>query len=89
MRVQFTATFDRNLAKLRPEVKTLAQERIEDFLESYTRKVFPKSLRVHKCGPFISVSVTMNYRIYILPISDGIRFCFIGDHKDADNYLKR
>jgi len=62
---------------------------VETFIDCYLTRQFPKGLRAHKCGPFLSLSVSMNYRIFILPIVGGIKFVFIGDHEDADRYLKR
>lgn len=89
MRVEFTGNFDKNFSKFDLWLQKLSKKTIEEFIDSYTHKQYPKSLRAHKCGPFLSISITMNYRIYVLPIPDGIRFVFIGDHKDAENYLKR
>ena len=89
MIVEFTRSFDRNFSKLprvlQKEIKSVAGE----FLDCYTHRQFPKSLRAHKCGPFISLSVSMNHRIFVSPIVGGVRFVFVGDHKDADNYLKK
>ena len=88
MIIEFTKSFDRQFEGLAPDMQGKARQVIDKFMTCYASKQFPKGLRVHKCGPFVSISVSMNYRIYISPISDGIRFVFIGDHAAADRYLK-
>ena len=72
-----------------PHLQNEAREIIGQFLDSYARRQFPQGLRAHKCGPFISLSIGMNYRIYVSAIRGGVQFAFIGDHQDADHYLKR
>ena len=89
MIVEYTRTFDRNYSRMSPHLQSEAKEAIDRFLDSYASHQFPKGLRVHKCGPFISLSISMNTRIYVSAIRGGVRFAFIGDHQDADNYLKR
>ena len=58
-------------------------------MDGYLTRQFPKGLRMHKCGPFLSLSVTMSHRVFVLPISGGIKFVFVGNHEDAERYLKR
>ncbi len=89
MNVEYTRSFDRNFEKLPRAVQTITQGVIGEFLDYYSKKQFPKGLRVHKCGPFVSISVTMNFRIFVSPILGGIRFVFVGNHQDAEDYLKR
>lgn len=89
MIVQYTKSFDRSYAALPKYLRDASKETIALFLKHYASRDFPKGLRLHKAGPFLSLSVTMNYRIFVSPIPGGLRFVFIGDHKDADNYLKR
>ena len=88
MIVEFTRSFDANFTKFPPELQKKSRSTVEIFIDCYLKRQFPKGLRVHKCGPFLSLSVTMKYRIFVLPIPDGIRFVFIGDHVDAERYLK-
>ena len=89
MIVQYTKSFDRNYARLPAFLQEAAQETIDLFLDQYECRNFPKGLRLHKVGPFLSLSLTMNYRIFTLPIAGGVKFVFIGTHKDADTYLKK
>ena len=89
MNVEFTKSFDSQFSSLSEDLQSKAQNAIERFIDCYQSRQFPKGLRVHKCGPFVSLSITMNYRIFILPIQKGIQFVFIGDHQDADRYLRR
>ena len=89
MIVEYTRNFDRGFGRLTADLQRASRGVIEDFLDCYASHRFPKSLRVHKCGPFLSLSVTMKYRIFVLPITGGVKFVFIGDHEDAENYLKR
>lgn len=89
MIVEHTASFERNFAKLTREMQDASERTITEFLSAYAARQFPKGLRAHRCGPFLSLSVTMNYRIYVFPIAGGVRFVFIGDHHDAENYLKK
>ena len=88
MNIEFTRSFDRGFKGLPASLQEKSRKAIDAFIESYELRRFPKGLRIHKCGSFLSISVTMNYRIFAYPISGGIRFVFIGDHEDADRYLK-
>ena len=87
MIVEFTKSFDDQFKDLTQELQVKARQTVEQFIDCYTTKRFPKGLRVHKCGPFLSLSMSMKHRIFVLPISDGIKFVFVGDHKEADRYL--
>ena len=89
MIVEFTRSFDKGFSRLPAGLQLKSKETIQNFIDCYADRHFPKGLRAHRCGPFLSLSVTMNYRILVLPIEGGIKFVFIGDHKDAENYLKR
>ena len=89
MIVQYARSFDRQYAKLSRELQQDADEAIAFFLRYFVSRQFPKGLRVHKCGRFLSLSVTMNYRIFVLAVPDGIKFVFVGNHRDAEDYLKR
>ncbi len=89
MIVEYTRSFDRNFSKLSSDLQGEVKKAIGEFLDCYTHRQFPKSLRAHRCGPFISLSVSMNYRIFVSPISHGVKFVFVGDHEDVDDYLKR
>jgi hypothetical protein len=89
MKVEFTRSFDKQFAGLSPEHKGEAEEKIGIFLEYYASRQFPKSLRMHKCGRFVSLSVSMNYRLFLIPIPGGLKFVFVGSHRDAENYLKK
>ena len=89
MNIEFTKSFDDGFAALPMTLQEKSRKAIDDFLAAYESRRFPKGLRIHKCGPFISLSVTMRYRIFVSPIVAGVRFVFIGDHEDADRYLKR
>ena len=89
MRVEFTKSFDRQYGKLPDELQKTTKEVLSFFLDYYASRQFPKSLRVHKCGRFISLSVTMNYRIFLLPVQGGVKFVFVGNHRDAEDYLKK
>ena len=88
MKIEFTRVFDRNFEALPIDIQKKAREAAETFITSYATQQFPKSLRIHRCGSFLSLSVTMNYRIFVLPISDGIQLTFVGDHRMAEKYLK-
>lgn len=88
MNIEFTKGFDRGYKSLSPTLQLKGKEAIDQFIHSYESHRFPKGLRIHKCGPFLSISVTMKHRIFAFPIPGGIRFVFIGDHDDADRYLK-
>jgi mRNA-degrading endonuclease YafQ of YafQ-DinJ toxin-antitoxin module len=87
--VEYTKSFDRNFSKLQGDIQKEVKDIIREFLNFYTRRQFPKSLRAHKCGPFISLSASRDTRVFVSPISSGVRFVFVGNHKDADDYLKR
>ncbi len=89
MNIEFTQVFDRNFSGLPADTQKKARFVIETFIDAYASRHFPKSLRVHKCGAFLSLSVRMDIRIFVLPILAGVRFAFIGDHKMADKYLKK
>ncbi|OGW83577.1 MAG: hypothetical protein A3C47_07305 [Omnitrophica bacterium RIFCSPHIGHO2_02_FULL_51_18] len=89
MIIEYTRIFDRNFAELPTEIQLKSRQSIETFIDCYVSHRFPKSLRVHKCGSFLSLSVSIRHRVFVLPIKGGIRFAFIGDHEDADNFLKR
>ena len=89
MIVEFTRNFDRQFTELSKDLQADTKEMITFFLDYYTSRQFPKSLRVHKCGRFLSLSVSMNYRVFVLPIQGGVKFVFVGDHRDAANYLKK
>ena len=87
--VEFTKSFNGFFSKLPLEIQEKGRRTIEDFIDGYLARHFPKGMRAHKCGPFLSLSVTMNYRIFVLPISGGVKFVFFGTHEDANHYLKR
>ena len=88
MNVEFTKSFDSQFSHLSEDLQLKARSAIERFIDCYQSRRFPKGLRVHKCGPFVSISVTMKHRIFITPIPGGIKFVFVGDHTNADRYLK-
>lgn len=88
MIIEFTKSFDSGFQKLSVELQKKCRVIIAEFLDCYTDKRFPKSLRVHKCGPFLSLSITMKHRIFVSPIKDGMRFVFVGDHVSMERYLK-
>lgn len=89
MIVRYSTGFDRMLEKLPEHIQEGGRNVIASFLERFVGKEFPKGLRVHRCGPFISLSIDPDYRIYLKPIPGGICFVFIGNHRDADRYLKK
>lgn len=89
MIIEFTKSFDRQFASLAPDLQTKSRQTIERFIGCYASKQFPKGLRVHKCGPFVNLSVSMNHRIFVLPIPGGVKFVFVGDHEAADRYLRQ
>ena len=89
MIVQYARCFDRQYAKLPGALQKDVDEVVSFFLRYFASRQFPNSLRVHKCGRFLSLTVTMNYRVFVLPIRDGVKFVFVGTHKDAENYLKK
>lgn len=88
MNIEFTKSFDAGYSGLEQALQLKSRKAIEQFIRSYESHQFPKGLRIHKCGPFLSISVTMKHRIFAYPIAGGIRFVFIGDHEDAERYLK-
>jgi hypothetical protein len=87
--ILFTKGFDLGFKALPRELQEKSRKTIDSFLRRYEARRFPKGLRIHKCGPFLSISVTMQYRIFVLPIPNGLRLVFIGDHEDADRYLRK
>ena len=89
MIVEFTKSFDRQYAGLSEDLQRETKELVSFFLDYYASRQFPKSLRVHKCGRFLSLSISMNYRVFVLPIQGGVKFVFVGNHRDAENYLKK
>ena len=89
MIVEYARNFDQHYDKLPSELQNEIDVIIALFLDYYASRQFPKGLRVHKCNRFLSLSVTMNYRIFVLPIRDGVKFVFVGNHQDAVNYLKK
>ena len=88
MNIEFTKSFDEGYQSLSPAFQEKSRKTIDSFIQAYESRRFPKGLRIHKCGPFLSISVTMKHRIFAFPLAGGIRFVFIGDHEDADHYLK-
>lgn len=89
MIVRSTPSFDRQYAALSMPLQGEVKDTIGLFLDYYTSRQFPKSLRVHKCGRFLSLSVSMNYRVFVVSITGGVKFVFAGNHRDAENYLKK
>ena len=89
MIVEFAKSFDDRYQALPQALQTKCRAAIEEFLNAYQSQKFPKGLRVHKCGPFLSVSFTMRHRIFVYPIRGGIKFAFVGDHQEMERYLKR
>lgn len=89
MNIEFTKSFDKGFASLSGPLQKKARKAIDLFLRAFESRQFPKGLRVHKCGPFISLSASMDIRIFVFPISGGVRFVFVGDHEDADRYLRK
>ena len=88
MKIEVSRNFDRTYRKLSNDLQREVDETTTLFVEYYASRQFPKSLRVHKCSRFLSLSVSMNYRVFVLPIKDGIKFIFLGDHNDAVQFLK-
>jgi hypothetical protein len=88
MNVDFAESFYRGFSGLPVPLQQKSRETVDRFLQAFESRRFPKGLRVHKCGPFISLSVTMSLRIFVYPISGGVRFVFVGTHDDAERYLK-
>ncbi|MBI4353187.1 MAG: hypothetical protein HY593_04590 [Candidatus Omnitrophica bacterium] len=89
MIIQYTEVFEDDFAKLPELLQEKCRETIASFIDAYTIRQFPKGLRVHKCGTFLSLSISMKHRIFVRPILGGIRFVFVGDHEDADRWLKK
>lgn len=89
MKIESTKSFDREFASLSDALQTQSRKAIDLFLRAFESRQFPKGLRIHKCGPFISLSVTMDHRIFVSAIPGGIRFVFIGDHEAAERYLRK
>ena len=89
MIVEFAKSFDTNFYRLSRELQIKARQTVSRFINCYQHRRFPKALRVHKCGPFLSLSISMSHRIFVLPITGGVKFVFVGDHDDADRYLTK
>ena len=89
MIVEYTRSFDRNYHKLPAELQNNVDDVVAMFLDYYASRQFPKSLRVHKYNHFLSISVTMNYRVFVIAIRGGVKFIFVGNHHDAAEYLKK
>ena len=89
MIIEFTKSFDSQFKNFDEELRLKTRQTIERFIDCYQSRQFPKGLRVHKCGPFLSLSITMKHRIFVRPISGGIKFVFVGDHAEAERYLKK
>ena len=89
MNVESTQHFNSEFDKLPAELQEKNRKTIISFIAAYQTRQFPKGLRIHKCGPFISISVTMDYRIFVSAIPGGVRFVFVGDHDEADRYLRK
>ncbi len=89
MNVEFTKNFDEGFGALPELLREKSRKTIDLFLRSCESRRYPKGLRIHRCGPFISLSVTLKHRIFVSTIAGGVRFVFIGDYGDADRYLKR
>lgn len=88
MIVRSTSSFDRQYGALTAQMKDRVRGVIDLFLDYYASRQFPKGLRVHKCGRFLSLSVSMNVRVFVVSITGGVKFVFVGNHRDAENYLK-
>ncbi len=89
MIIEFTRSFDRQFAALEDDLQNRARQTLEKFIDCYTSRQFPKGLRVHECGPFLSLSISMKHRIFVVPIREGVRFVFVGDHEAAERYLRQ
>lgn len=89
MNILFTKAFDGGFQVLPRPLQEKSRKAIDSFLSCYETHRFPKGLRIHKYGPFLSISVTIQHRIFVLPMPGGFNFVFIGDHDDADRYLKK
>lgn len=89
MNIESTKRFDKEFASLPEMLQKKSRKAMETFLNAFESRQFPKGLRIHKCGPFFSISVTLNHRIFMSPIAGGIRFVFVGDHDDANRYLRK
>ena len=89
MNVEFTRSFDKQYSGLPQDLQRQAKETIGFFLGYYASRQYPKGLRIHKVGRFLSLTVKMNYRIFVVPIQGGVKFMFVGNHRDAENYLKK
>ena len=88
MIVEYTKSFDGQFVNLSIDLQKKARQSIEVFIDCYVHRQFPKGLRVHKCGPFLSLSLTLAHRIFVRPIPGGIKFIFIGNHEDVRRYLR-
>ena len=89
MKIEFADSFYRGFSALPVPLQRKSHESIDRFLLAFESRRFPKGLRIHKCGPFISISLTMDYRIFVSPIPGGVRFVFLGNPADADRYLRK
>ncbi|MFH1800756.1 MAG: hypothetical protein ABH891_07955 [Candidatus Omnitrophota bacterium] len=89
MNIEFTKNFDKEYASLSGPLREKSRKAVDLFLRACESRQFPKGLRLHKCGPFISISVTLSHRIFALPVHGGMRFVFIGDHEATDRYLRK
>ena len=88
MNIEVTKNFEDGFAALPEPLREKSRKVIDSFIRSFESRRYPKGLRIHKCGPFISLSVTMKHRIFVSTVAGGVRFVFIGDHEDADRYLR-
>lgn len=89
MNVEVTKSFEVGFAALPEPLREKSRKAIDVFLRSFESRRYPKGLRIHKCGPFLNLSVTMRHRIFVSSIAGGVRFVFVGDHEDADRYLRK
>ena len=89
MIIEFARIFDDRFSKLSDDLQSKCRTALSVFIDCYTSRKFPKGLRVHKCGAFLSLSLTMKHRVFLFPIAGGIKFVFVGDHVDMEKYLKK
>ena len=89
MKTETTKSFDLDYQALPVTLRVKTRITMDRFVQAFESRRFPKGLRVHKCGPFVSLSVTMSLRIFVYPVAGGVRFVFIGTHADADRYLRK
>ncbi len=88
MIVEYGRSFLKAFDRLPKEYQQDVRDLIELFLDYYASRQYPKGLRVHKCNRFLSLSLSMNYRVFALPVSGGVKFVFVGNHDDAVQFLK-